>query len=211
MPVLPTVQDRDTTLYIWKITEPIEVLADAAILNPRSLDRLSGMKSEAHRKGFLAVRMLLQEAGTSDHDLYYDEFGKPHLRDGRHISISHSHEFSALAISPRTIGIDLEMRRDKIAIIAHKFVEPGFVFPPALTREEYITCLTVDWGIKESIFKIRNEPGISFKDHISVTPFHPTDGKTRALLTFNGIRQHYEVSFREVESYMLVYAFEDNA
>jgi hypothetical protein len=37
------------------------------------------MKSEMHQRAF-SVRMLLQETGHTDLDLYYDEFGKPHLQ-----------------------------------------------------------------------------------------------------------------------------------
>lgn len=210
MPELsPIIHDPGTRLYLWKITEPLTEL-ESVTLTAASKVRLQSMNSVAHRKGFLAVRKLLECAALSDEDLYYDEFGKPNLRDGRCISISHSHEFSVIAISTQKIGIDLELCRDKIINIASKFVEPGFTFASELSREDYIRCLTVDWGIKESIFKIRNEPGISFKDHILVTPFELTACSTTARLIFNGQVHHYRVYFRQVESYMLVYAFEDN-
>jgi hypothetical protein len=52
----------------------------------------SGMKSELHQRGFLSVRKLLQEASYNDFDLSYDELG-PHLKDGKHISITHSYQF----------------------------------------------------------------------------------------------------------------------
>jgi hypothetical protein len=45
------------------------------------------MKSELHQR-FLSVRKLLQEASYNDFDLSYDELGKPHLKDGKHISIT---------------------------------------------------------------------------------------------------------------------------
>ena len=57
------------------------------------------MKSDLHQRGFLSVRHLLKEVGYSDADLIYDEFGKPHLKDGKHISITHSFTFSAIIIS----------------------------------------------------------------------------------------------------------------
>jgi phosphopantetheinyl transferase len=152
------------------------------------------------------VRLLLQEAGYSDHDLYYDAFGKPHLKDGRHISISHSHDFSAVILSDKTTGLDLELRRDKIVIIADKFIEPNFILDK--TAPDYVNKLTVNWGVKEAVFKIRNEKGISFKDHIDVKLFEMGDGKTTATLHFNNLQRNFDVFFIEVEDYTLVYLFE---
>ena len=62
------------------------------------------MKSELHQRGFLSVRMLLVEFGYTDEDLVYDSFGKPHLKDGKHISITHSYNFSAVVISSKAVG-----------------------------------------------------------------------------------------------------------
>lgn len=212
MPLYKVIQhDPHTTVFVWQITESLADLFDMARLTDRSIFRIGGTSSIEHKKGFISVRCLLQAAGTDDFQLYYDEFGKPNLTDGRHISISHSHEFSTIIVSNRKCGIDLELRRDKIIRIANKFVEDGFEFPNRDDKEEYISRLTVDWGIKESVFKIRNEPGISFKQHISVTPFDLESGKTSALLTFGDVRQKFEVFFTQVDNYMLVYAFEDNA
>ena len=59
--------------------------------------------------GKIGVRRLLMEAGYTDFDLYYDEFGKPHLNDDKHISISHSHDFSVIVVSDVNIGADLEI------------------------------------------------------------------------------------------------------
>jgi phosphopantetheinyl transferase len=50
--------------------------------------------------------------------LYYDE-GKPHLKDDKYISISHSHHFSAIIVS-KSVGIDIELQREKIIRIADK-------------------------------------------------------------------------------------------
>lgn len=198
--------DASTIVLLWKITEALVDLFDCADIADATMFRLSAIKSDQHKKGILAVRLLLQEAGYTDHDLYYDAFGKPHLKDGTHISISHSHDFSAIILSDKITGLDLELRRDKIAIIAYKFIEPNFILEAS--APDYIDKLTVNWGIKEAVFKIRNEKGISFKDHIDVTPFEMTDGKTTAVLHFNNIKSHFNVFFTEIENYTLVYLFE---
>ena len=71
---------NNAKLYLWKITEELEVLSKDVLLKDSSIKRLESMKSESHRKGFLAVRKLLQHLEYSDFDLYYDEFGKPHIK-----------------------------------------------------------------------------------------------------------------------------------
>ena len=100
MPIYQTITHNSATkIYIWKIEESFETLLNEVVLNHNSQVRLNGMKSELHQRGFLSVRKLLQHAGYSDLDLYYDAFGKPHLNDGKHISITHSHEFSAIILN----------------------------------------------------------------------------------------------------------------
>jgi phosphopantetheinyl transferase len=198
--------DQLTKVLLWKITETLEDLFDQVDITDHTLFRLSTMKSTQHKCGVLAVRRLLQEAGYADRDLYYDEFGKPHLKDGKHISISHSHDFSAVIISDKTTGLDLELRRDKIALIADKFIEPTFILDKA--APDYINKLTVNWGVKEAVFKIRNEKGISFKDHIETAPFEMKDRHTTAILHFNKLKKQFDVYFAEIENYTLVYLFE---
>ncbi len=209
MPLHHIIQHSATTqIYIWKITESEQQLLSEVELNERNQQRLQNMKSEMHRRGFLSVRKLLQHIGYTDFDLYYDQTGKPHLHDGCHISISHSHEFSAIVLSDENIGIDLEMQREKIRIIADKFTAPLEESYLDRQAEDYISKLTVIWGTKEAIFKVRNEIGISFKDHISLLPFEVVEGKATAILTFNGIQTHFPVFFEAIENFTLVYVTE---
>lgn len=170
--------------------------------------RLESMKSELHQRGFLSVRKLLQERGYTDFDLYYDADGKPHLKDGRHVSISHSHEFSTIILSDENCGIDLEMQRDKIITIAHKFAAAEDGFLNHFDQKEYIRQLTVIWGAKEAIFKARNEVGISFKDHIYVQPFSIDTGSIEAILNFGAAHVTYDLHFKELENYTVVYGFQ---
>lgn len=208
MPLHQIIQpDPQTKIYLWKISEPLSQLITEVALKEKSKQRLQGMKSEQHQRGFLSVRKLLQVAGYSDFDLHYDAFGKPYFDDGNHISISHSHEFSSIIITNRNVGIDLEMQRDKIAVIGFKFAskEAAFLNPDSA---DYIRKLTVIWGAKEAIFKIRNEVGISFNNHIEVAAFELDSKKTKAVLNFADRMTAYNIFFEEIESFTLVYAFE---
>lgn len=46
-----------------------------------------------------------------------------------------------------------------------------------LTVADKIKKATIIWGIKESIFKLKNEKGISFPNHIFERPFKLEDKK----------------------------------
>ena len=201
-----------TQVFVWKITESYEDLFNEVVLNDSNLKRLGGMKSELHQRGFLSVRKLLQVAGYTDFDLYYDEFGKPHLKDDKYISITHSHHFSAIIVSDETAGIDIELQRDKIIRIADKFCDSETQFLSRSfereNKQEYIRKLTVIWGAKEAIFKIRNEKGISFKDHIKVSDFELQGSLGKAELHFDSIIKDFKIYFEEIDNFTLVYAFE---
>ena len=207
--------NEHTTAYFWKISEDIDWLFENVQLNEKSSSRLETMSSIEHKKGFLAVRMLLQHVDFTDFDLFYDAFGKPHLKDKRekgkgksialetlHISISHSHEFSCICISNQSIGIDLEKRKEKTLKIAPRFMD--VLHLENLSEADKIAKSTVVWGVKESVFKLKNEKGISFPNHISESPFHLEDKKGKAQLHFNEITEDFQFHFDFVDDYIFV-------
>ena len=219
--------NASTKIFLWKITETFDELFKSVALRDTSLFRLEKMKSESHQKGFLAVRMLLQYLGYNDFNLEYDNSGKPHLStdDGilmmddkcatnntqhkspisHHISISHSGEFSAIAISNEKIGIDLEKTKEKVLRIAPRFMDVTHL--ENLSIEDQIKKATIIWGVKESIFKIKNEVGISFPDHIFENKFSIADKYCTAQLQFNNRTQDFSIVFDFIEDYALVCAF----
>ena len=196
-----------TEILLWKITEPLSELSAEVTLNPISQLRFNRMQSELHQRAFLSVRKLLQLKGYTDFDLEYDQFGKPHLKDGKHISISHSHEYATIIISDEITGIDIELQREKIIKIAPKFAEKELEFLDK-DNQEYIRKLTVIWGVKESIFKIINEVGISFKDHIHLLLFEMVDQSGIANLHFKNKAIQFKYHFIEIDNFTLVYAFQ---
>ena len=207
MPVYKTITVSPTTkVYIWKVTEPEMELSKDVELTQHCQNRMGGMKSEAHRRAFLSIRHLMAEAGYVDHDLYYDDFGKPHLKDGKYISITHSHNFTGIIISETDeVGIDIEMQRDKILRIAHKFT-PIQEYKTLANSEALMRKLTIVWGAKESLYKIYAQQGLSFLRHINVIDFSFDDTRTVAEIMYQGKKSHYEVQFLEFEGFTCVYA-----
>lgn len=205
MPLYKTISvNSQTTVKMWKIEESYNDLIAPIALKPESELRVLGMKSELHQRGFLSVRHLLAEFGYSDLDLFYDDNGKPHLKDGKHISITHSFTFSAIIISDVEVGIDIEKQREKIAIIAKKFVEYEFQYLSE-TDEDYIKKLTVIWGIKESLYKLFATPGMLFKAHFLVIPFVLEDKKTKAWIDYKGLKKDFNAQFLEFEGFTCAY------
>lgn len=206
MPLLKTIALNDyTQLFVWKISETFDELFQSVALKDVSLARVESMKSESHQRGFLAVRSLLMEAGYSDFDLYYDEFGKPHLGNGKHISISHSHDFSVIVLSDVNVGADLEILKEKTLKLAPRYMDVSHL--ENLSKSDELIKATVVWGIKESVFKIKNEIGISFKDNIFEDDFNLEDKKCGVSLQFNDKTERFNIVFEFIENYVFVCAF----
>lgn len=205
MPLYKTIfPNSQTTVKIWQITESYEELMAPIMLREECMKRVMGMKSELHQRGFLSVRHLLAEFGYTDADLYYDDHGKPHLLDGKFISITHSFTFSGVIVSDHKVGIDIEKQREKIAVIAHKFVdyEREYLVP---TADDYINKLTVIWCIKESLYKLFATPGMLFREHFLVIPFMLQDQSTVAWIDYNDKKYRYDSYFFEFEGFACAY------
>lgn len=207
MPIYKTITSQNgTTIYVWKIEESLDELKTDLTLKDNSLNRLNGMKSELHQKGFLSVRKLLKHAGYQDINLSYNEYGKPLLDDKKHISITHSFNFAAILISDKEAGIDIEKNREKIVNIHHRFVNTEV---DSLSDEDLVKQLTVIWGAKESMYKTYPYGGLSFHDHIGINPFLFAEGRSTGRVIFGDWKKKYEIKFEFFEEgFTLVYALD---
>ncbi|MCM4156358.1 4'-phosphopantetheinyl transferase superfamily protein [Gramella sp. AN32] len=206
MPLYKTITvDEHTKAFIWKVEESYESLAKDVELTENCKKRVDGMKSEIHRRGFMSIRHLLAEAGYVDHDLWYDDLGKPHLKDDKYISITHSFNFTAIIVGRNHVGIDIEKQRNKILKIANKFT-PLDEYHTLANEEALIRKLTIVWGAKESVYKLIAEPGIGFLQHINVTDFDFDDFKTTTHVRYNGLDEWFDINFLEFENFTCVYA-----
>jgi phosphopantetheinyl transferase len=207
MPLYKSIQTTNQTkILIWKIEESFDELSKDIELTNRCQIRVDSMKSELHKRGFMSIRHLLAEEGYEDKDLFYDEFGKPHLTDGKFISITHSFNFSAIIVSDNhPVGIDIEKQRDKIVRIAHKFT-PFEEYKTLANHDALVRKLTIVWGAKESLYKIYEQKGLSFLQDINVQDFSFDEGRTVASIRFIDDNSTYNISFLEFEGFTCVYA-----
>jgi len=209
MPLYKTITvNNSTKVYIWKIVESFETLSEKIELTETCQKRVNNMKSNLHKRGFMSVRHLLAEAGYVDADLFYDDLGKPHLKDGNYISITHSFNFSAIIVSNDThVGIDIEKQRDKIVRIAHKFT-PLREYKSLANHEALVRKLTIVWGAKESLYKIYEYEGLSFLNNIYMHDFSLDDSKISGEVRVGGKATSYTITFLEFEGFTCVYALQ---
>ncbi len=206
MPLYKTITvNQNTKVLIWKIEESFEELYAGISLTEKSESRISKMLSDIHKRGFLSIRHLLKIAGYTDHDIIYNGNGKPDLKDGKHISITHSHEFSGIIISNSEVGIDIEKQRDKILRIANKFT-PLKEYRTLANDTAVIQKLTIVWCAKEALYKLYANPGVSFLHHVDVKDFQFEDLQTTADIIFNGKIHTFKVHFFEFEKFTCAYA-----
>ncbi len=197
--------NEHTKVFIWKIEESFEFLSEGINLTLNCANRVDSMKSDLHRRGFMSIRHLLALEGYTDFDLYYDENGKPHLKDEKHISITHSFNYSAIIISDTEVGIDIEMQRNKILRIAHKFT-PIEEYRTIANEDAMMRKLTIVWCAKESLYKCFAEKGVSFLENIYVEEFMLDDSRTTAAVTFDNKHERYDVDFLEFDGFTCAYA-----
>ena len=210
MPLYKNIKvDAETEIFVWKITETEENLKQSVSMQEKHQKRYDGMLSEQHRKGFLSVRKLLETAGYTDFDLNYDSNGKPALSDGKHISITHSFDFSAIIVCTKNVGIDIEKQREKIIRIADKFIETEFEFLDK--NKNYIEDLSIVWGAKESLYKMCNSRSLSFKQDMHVQDFTNNSTEGTAFVDCKELEFvcKFTFYFMNFENYTLVYALEN--
>ena len=211
MPIYNTINTANTNggfvkVLVWKITESVAELSHNLFLTSKSLTRLSSMKSEVHKKGYLSIRKLLLECSLLDKELVYDLNGKPFLKNGMHISITHSHHFAAIAISNHDVGIDIEQQRLKIGKISRKFCSAEFDYLQS-DKTNFIQKLTTIWCAKEAVFKIENQKGISFKEHLAVKNFDENDAVIYTTLMFQKQNCLFEMKVTVFENFVMVYGY----
>ena len=199
---------NNTSVYLWKINEEISDLKQHLLLTETSTNRLAKMKSESHIKGFLAVRKLLNTIDYTDSDLYYDSFGKPLLKNGKNISISHSHEFACIIIGDKNVGIDIELKSEKILKNISLLFNEDFILNTKENKENAITLTTFGWAIKEALFKLIPENDVSFKDNILIQPFQLNENSCIANVEINNKKTTYTIHLETIENYVLAYVIE---
>ena len=161
------------------------------------------VKREQEKAG---ARFLLTELFEGlPQELAYTEHNKPYL-PGRaeHISISHSHDKLAVILNRhKSTGIDIELIRDKVLAIKHKFLNDG---EAAFAGQDSKRLIAI-WAAKEAMYKFHGTKGLDFKTHLAVSDFDGNDifGKIET----QDCNKRFHLIREQVEDYMLVYILDE--
>lgn len=170
--------------------------------------------SEVHRitvKRELETRgknFLVSELIDANCKIIYDDKGKPYLEnDPRHISISHSHDKLAIIVNDgEATGIDIELIRDKVLKIKHKFLSESELEETGNDVEK----LLIYWAAKETLYKIYGLKEVDFMTNLFVKPFNKHNlGTVIGEINFPGLKKTFELNYQSVNNYILVYALSE--
>ena len=153
----------------------------------------------------LGKNFLLAQLTSNTTQLTYDDKGKPHLaNDSRHLSISHSHDRLVIIINEKEeTGIDIELLRDKVLKIKHKFLSSSELSD----ANDDIEKLLIYWAAKETLYKIYGLKEVDFIKHLAVEPFmKQTHGILKGFINLSNFNASFELNYQLVDNYALVYA-----
>ncbi len=198
MPLVNTLNVNSSNLLLWRINESEEDLNKELNLSDFSKSRLSKIKSKSRRKQSLSIHHLLKSSKINQ-ELFYDSNGKPKLLNNKFISISHSFDYSGLAISNNKVGLDIEKFRPKIIDISKKFISQT---EQDLIKELDIENLTKVWTIKESVYKAFGYQGINFKENIVIKNINNEFNNAQVKINKNEIIENYNVDIINFSQYI---------
>ena len=196
--------NEKTKIKLWKVM--IGEL-NTKELNSDEKNLLKLKKSNFLREQFLATRKVLALENT-DYKITYDINGKPSLNTNSNISISHSYEIAAIAISDNSkIGLDIQLNGNKIFNIQHKFLNPSEKLN--IGENPSLIILTMIWTSKESIYKAIGLKGTSFSNDIKIDKVVEKD-KTGIGYYINGTEKvKFDLKFFYIDEYTICYAYQN--
>lgn len=131
-------------LYFWDITESAEQLLG---MLPSSYAYheavIARFRSEARRKEWLAVRVLLHRVADISEPIAYKESGGPYfVHTPLSVSISHTSHFACLALGNAAFGVDIEQYGAKASALTDKFLKPQEKnsCPKQVLRQNNLLC-----------------------------------------------------------------------
>ena len=182
------IKKNEYTVAIWKDTESVKEL-----INLNTQLSTKHINSTKRKKEYLSVRLLLQSI-LPNAQISYNQYGGPEL-DNKNISISHSKGLSAIIISDKKVGIDIEKISNQTLRLSNKFILNGRHEP--LTKEK----TTLIWCCKEAIYKLYVTGKIDFKDILIESFCVKSGGKIKAIFNNNT----HTLTYKRIYNHFLVY------
>lgn len=165
--------DSHVSWGVWKVEETVEELLEGLTMSAFDKREFDQINHPTRVMEWVAARRAMQTLalgfGIDYKGIFKEANGKSFLQDNKtNISISHTKDYAAVILNAqKPVGIDIELLKEKIELIAHKFIAPEeFEF---IAKD--MGKLTIAWCAKEAVYKCLGVDGISFKDHIRLADF----------------------------------------
>ena len=198
--------DNGSLMGIWKMDETIEELLKLfpPAIRPEANDYIESLRSKRRVREWLSTRIMLFELLGEINIIQNHKDGKPYLADrSYHISISHTRNHVAILLNKTyPVGIDIEVKSDRVEKLADKFVsEIEFIDP-----HQKILHQLLHWSAKECLFKLINAQGIDFKKHLYLHHFTPSqNGVITATESRTKENKIYSLSYEVHPEYVLTW------
>ena len=156
-----TIDLQQPITILWMQVDNYDSTSAAAELTSLEVTKLNSFKFFSRRLQFVAVRALLNHHFNEKVHVMYLPTGAPYLDEQHlHISVSHSSDVVAVAISAQPLGIDVECNIEKPLRILSKFANDNEC--NCFTGIEGLQAAKL-WSVKEAVFKVFRE-NLPFKD-----------------------------------------------
>ena len=193
--------NNSTKIILWEII-PGEL--SEARLSKHDKELIKIRKGKNSKEYFLAVRKLLENEDP-ELTIDYNLKGKPFLNKQKGISISHSNEIVAIAISNEIdFGIDIQYKTDKVFKIQNKFLSE--MESKFLGKKNDLESLIKVWSAKESIYKALGKEGVSFSNDLEIDIINDKDFFRAGYYRKDNIKTKFDLDFIYIEEYIICYA-----
>ncbi len=119
---------------------------------------MTSFKSQTRQKEWLCTRLLLKFIEGDKATIEYSSNGAPILlHSDKHISISHSGDFVAIALSTQQVGLDVQVINDKPLRLKSRFLSHREM--TLLKSDEDVEGAVKLWCAKEAVYKYVSKPG----------------------------------------------------
>lgn len=206
MPLFRKYQQGELLVGVWKMEETTEDLLALFDRQEPYREAIGKYVSEARKREWVAVRVLLKTLCGREEEIGYYPSGKPYLKRGNgFVSISHTRGYVAVALHPVCeVGIDIEQYGDRVKKVVSRFIRPDERVSVASGDEVY--ALLLHWSAKEALFKVMGMEGVDFVCHLHILPFVPAKEGTFEACEYRTAQQrHYRVHYLTHPDFVLTW------
>ncbi|MBL7930431.1 MAG: 4'-phosphopantetheinyl transferase superfamily protein [Bacteroidia bacterium] len=183
-------------------------------INPDVTIGILDLKVYAERQN-LAVKRDIERAGTRellknllgtpDFELCYTPENKPYLKNlSLHISISHSHEKLVVICNKKAnTGIDIELLRDKVRNIQHKYLSEREIRFAANDPDRLVTL----WAAKEALYKVYGLKEVEFIKNLFIEEY--SGAEINGRIEIKNINKSYKLIHEKIDDYKMVYVLHE--